>query len=57
MNQEDAMEKALQAYELGIIEFDQVDAYAKHLVETHSNINKDVSRGIGVPTNSSTEEE
>ena len=34
MTEEEAQEKAQQAYEMGLIEYEQIEEYAKHLVES-----------------------
>lgn len=57
MTFEEAEKKAEQAFEMELIERDQIEAYTRHLLEIHNVINKDVSRGMGVPTNSSNNEE
>lgn len=55
MTETEAEQKAQDAFELGIIPYEQIEAYAQHLLETHNGINKDVDHGIAVPTDSNTE--
>lgn len=57
MTLEEAEEKARAAYEMGLIEYEQIEAYTRHLLEIRNVINKDVSRGVAAPTNSSNNEE
>ena len=57
MTEEEAEKKAEQAFEMGLIEREQIEAYTRHLLETHNVINKDVSRGTAIPTNSSNDKE
>jgi hypothetical protein len=57
MTLEEAEEKARVAYEMGLIEYEQIEAYIHHLLETHNVINKDVSRGTPIPTDSSNDKE
>jgi hypothetical protein len=54
---EEAEEKARAAYELGIIKYDQIEAYTQHLLETHKVINKDVGHGTAIPTDSNNHKE
>jgi len=37
MDKIEALEKAMEANRLGLIEFDQIDAYAEHLLNTHGD--------------------
>ena len=57
MTFQEAENKAMLAYEMGLIEYEQIEAYTHHLLKTRKVINKDVSRGIAVPTNSSNDKE
>tara|TARA_A200000159_G_scaffold161284_1_gene182922 strand:+ start:14173 stop:14346 length:174 start_codon:yes stop_codon:yes gene_type:complete len=57
MSEEEALKKAEAAVEMGLIEKDQEEAYAKHLFETHNSINKDVDRGTAIPTDTNTNKE
>lgn len=57
MTFEEAEEKAEQAFEMGLIEREQIKAYTRHLLETHNIINKDVSHEAATSTNSSNDKE
>lgn len=57
MTLEEAERKAEQAVEMGLITREQEQEYTHHLVETHKVINKDVSRGMAVPTDSNNDKE
>ena len=37
MTYDECVNKAEDAVNMGVIEFEQIDAYAKHLYETHKN--------------------
>ena len=54
MTLEEAIEKAEQAIEMGLIEREQFDAYVEHLLEKYGIINRGVGHGTAIPTDSNT---
>ena len=46
MNIEEAEQKAKEAYEVGLIEYEQIEAYIQHLLETRNIINKSVAHDV-----------
>lgn len=54
MKYEEAFQKAKDAFEMGLIEYDQIEAYTHHLLEINKNINKNVGRDTGISTDSNT---
>jgi len=57
MTLEEAETKAEEAFDMGLIEYEQIKDYTRHLLETHNIINKDVDREGATSIHSNTDKE